>query len=354
MKILKLHEHTHNEVIQKAVKVLQRGELVVYPTETVYGVGVDATNQKAVDALLQYKSRREGKPLSIAVANASMAAQYAQINQQASALYKQFLPGPMTVISKDLGKLADGVASEFNSIGIRIPDYPLVREIVRDLGTPITATSANASGKRRPYTIQHILDNLSEKQKSHISLIIDAGELPRREPSQVIDTTLSIPVSVRAGSGLLKSSNTMQLVSQSEQETMAIAGKIMLQHWNSVSTTGVLIGLEGELGAGKTIFTKGVAEFLKINETITSPTYSYIEEYPFQRHTTHGMLYHIDAWKLQSRDEVRRLRLAELLRPKTVVVIEWFSQVVDAMPAPTCIIEVREKDASTRVLKVTE
>lgn len=398
MNIVKLTTTNQQQIVNQAVKVLQSGGLIIYPTETVYGLGVDATNQKAIDKLLAYKSRREGKPLSVAVANQKMAEQFVELNDQARALYQQFLPGPITIISlirhrlshsrhsglvenpataMDSGSstsainptsisyhqpiqsehqlptihqppttsnqppatsnqqpttshLALGVASEFNTLGIRIPDYPLVIDIVQQLGTPITATSANASGKRRPYSVDQILINLSDTQRNLIDLIIDAGTLPKRPPSTVIDTTLSTPIIVRQGA-LLKNqrSNTTKLTSRSEAETKAISGKIVLKNWGVIEKSPIVIGLNGPLGAGKTVFAKGVAEFLGITTPIVSPTYSYTEEYNFKRYATQGKLIHADVWKVDSAGMLARIGLIENLQPNTIFIIEWFSQVAE-------------------------
>lgn len=200
MKIAKLGKN----VVDEAVGILKSGGLVIYPTETLYGVGVDATNQGAVKKLIEYKNRPFGKPFSIAVTGPEMAKHYVVINKTAEELYKNFLPGPLTIISKGLHKVAPGIESEDGTLGIRIPDYKMVNEIVEKLGVPVTATSANASYKKRPYKISDILDNLSEKQKGLIDLIIDAGELPRSEPSTVIDTTLDEPITLRQGIASIK------------------------------------------------------------------------------------------------------------------------------------------------------
>ena len=88
-----------------------------------------------------------------------------------------------------------------------------------------------------------------------------------------------------------------------------------------------MIGLDGSLGMGKTIFAKGVAEFLQISETITSPTYSYIEEYEYHRHGQSGRFYHLDVWKINTPAEFYRLEVPELLQPGNVIVIEWYQQV---------------------------
>ncbi|NCN82770.1 MAG: threonylcarbamoyl-AMP synthase [Candidatus Pacebacteria bacterium] len=329
MQILQLKKDNQKTVLAAAKKVLAAGGLVIFPTETTYGAGVLATSQSAVTKLLTYKSRREGKPLSIAVADQAMAEQYVSLNEQAKTLYSQLLPGPVTVVSlAKQGKLAPGVTSEFGTLGVRIPDYSFVLELVHDLGIPITATSANGSGKPRPYSIELLLKNLSAKQQSLIDLVIDAGTLPNNPPSTVIDTTLSTPVTLRQGAIAITAGGTATLLeSGSAEETKRIAGQLSLQHWDTVGKNGLVFALDGPLGAGKTVFAQGVAQFLGIAERLTSPTYSYIQEYDFTRHQTKGLLYHCDLWKIDSAEACERLELEKLLGPNKIVVIEWFAQV---------------------------
>ncbi len=354
-------------VIQETVAVLQAGGLVLFPTETTYGAGVDATNQTAVDKLLAYKSRREGKPLSIMVANEDMAREFVEINEQAQKLYEQFLPGPVTVVSKSLGTVAQGVASEFETLGVRIPDYKLMLEISKTFGKPITATSANASGEKRPYKIEDIFSGLSEKQKGLIDLVLDAGELPKNEPSTVIDTTLSTPVTLRSsnrnehiqsGETTINNNKITTLFSKSEQETKEIAGRLLLKHWDTVTETGLVIALDGDLGVGKTIFTKGSAEFLNIEDIIKSPTYTYIEEYDFTRHQTKGRLYHLDMWKVESEELFERLEIETLFGQNNIVIIEWFSQVeefITPLLKNIPLIKIKFSEVGTkRQLEITE
>lgn len=332
MKIIAMNQTNPQEAIAEAETVLRAGGLVLFPTETVYGAGVDATNPEAVKKLLAYKSRREGKPLSIAVTDVAMAEKYVDVNDAAKKIYDRLLPGPVTVVSIGKNVVAEGVESEFGTLGVRIPDYQLILDLVKALGKPITATSANGSGQKRPYTIKDVTDNLSEKQKNLIDLVLDVGELPKNPPSTVIDTTLSTPVTVRSGAlaetGDLSSrtANT-RLHSKSETETKAVAGKVLLKHWDDIKEKGLLIGLDGPLGVGKTIFTKGAAKFLGITETLTSPTYTYIEEYDFIRHGFEGKLYHLDVWKIDSEQQFKLLEFESLLKPGTVVIVEWMQQV---------------------------
>jgi len=328
MRVLDLHQISQEKAVEEAVESLATGNLVIFPTETTYGAGVDALNQHAVDTLLAYKTRREGKPLSIAVADARMASQYVEVNDSAHRIYQRFLPGPVTVISRSLGKVAPGVESEFGTLGIRIPDYPLILEIVNRLGRPITATSANASGGKRPYSISDLLSQLSEKQKKLIGLVLDAGQLPPNLPSTVIDTTLSTPVVFRQGKlELVQNQVQTKLHSGDEAETKGIAQRLALKYWSAIKDTGLVIGLNGSLGMGKTIFVKGVAEFLQIPEVITSPTYSYVQEYAFTRHGISGKLIHSDVWKVDSTAEATRLELASFFKPGHLVIIEWASNI---------------------------
>lgn len=318
-------------LVTAAVEVLRAGGLLIFPTETTYGAGVDATNPAAVQKLLAYKARREGKPLSIAVTDMAMAEQFVELTEEARRLYDRFLPGPVTVVSRSLSTVAPGVESEFGTLGVRIPDYQLVLDIVKALGKPMTATSANMSDGKRPYSLDDLLPELPAKQLGLIDAVIDAGRLPPNPPSTVIDTTHSSPVIFRQGEVTLSSGDT--LLSTSEAETKALAGKFLLKHWNQLKANGLVVGLDGSLGAGKTVFAKGVAEFLGITEVITSPTYTYYQDYAFERHGVTGSLYHCDLWNIHSAAELDRLELKPLLKPHTVILIEWYSQVKPWLPA---------------------
>ncbi len=359
MEIIDVTKKSKSEILEKTITVLKNDGLVIFPTETTYGAGVNATSQAAVDTLLAYKTRRQGKPLSIAVSDIRMANQFVDKNQSADRIYTRFLPGPVTVVSKvsSLGEsqLASGVVSEFGTLGIRIPDYQLVLDILQQFGKPITATSANSSGKKRPYTVADILDNISNKQRKLIDLVLDAGKLPHNPPSTVIDTTLSTPVTLRTGKEKISpNSHIWNSISSNEQETKSIAGKVLLKHWNKLINQGLIIGLNGPLGAGKTVCAKGVAEFLQINQNITSPTYTYIEEYEYQRHGSSGKLYHLDLWKIDSQERFDLLEIETLPGSNNVLLIEWWNQIqVFAKKKkiwPDVIIEIEDKEQKRNIL----
>jgi L-threonylcarbamoyladenylate synthase len=321
MKIVK----SDDSAVEKAVSMLKNGGLVIYPTETVYGIGVDATNNKAVNKLVEYKKRPFGKPFSIAVSDEIMAEKYAVINETARKLYKNFLPGPVTVISTGKHGLAAGVESEKGTIGIRIPDYELVREMVKKLGIPITATSANASYKKRPYKIEDILDNISDKQKGLIDLIIDAGELAHNEPSTVIDTTLDDVVVLRQGDVVLNAQNSV--LSRDEESTRNIGKELWQKYEKYAGTRAIIFALQGPMGAGKTQFTKGLGKAMGIEEEVVSPTYNLMHNY--QLTIGNWQLTHVDAWRMQGGDELQNLGMKGLINDKSVIVIEWAERVGD-------------------------
>lgn len=310
-----------------AVDVLKTGGLVVYPTETVYGIGADATNPEAVKKLSEYKNRPFGKPYSIAVTDQKMAGEYVELNKTAKDLYREFLPGPLTIISKGKHKVVPDVESEEGTLGVRIPDYKLVLEIVKKIGKPITSTSANASYKKRPYAIHDILDNISDKQKGLIDLIIDAGTLPPNEPSTVIDTTLDDVVTLRQGE--IKFSEENKILSRSEENTQNLAKELWQKYEKHKGKRAVVFALQGEMGTGKTIFTKGLASAMGIKELVTSPTYNLIHNYSLV--PSAYSLAHIDAWRLENSDELKALEFEDLIKNKSVVSIEWAERVADVI-----------------------
>lgn len=316
MKILNLNKKNKEKALLEAVKIFQNGGLVIYPTETCYGAGVLATNSDAVKKLLKYKKRPSGKAISIAVADKKMASEYVEINKTAESVYKKFLPGPVTVVSKSKNTVAEGLESEFNTLGIRIPNYQFMLEVIENIGLPITATSANSSGKKTPYKIEDISGNLTENQKELIDLIIDAGELPKNPPSTIVDTTRESMQVLREGKLDLSESGK---IIQSEEE-MRNSGEVLIsENLREISEKGLVVLLNAELGAGKTQFVKGIARKLGIKEIVKSPTYSIIEEYDFDT----GKLAHIDTWRLTNVSEFEQLSIEKYLTKKNVIAIEW-------------------------------
>lgn len=321
MKVISLKTAPESGIISQAVKVFQTGGLVIYPTETVYGAGVDAANSKAVVKLSKFKSRPFGKPFSIAVPDQKMAAEYVELNDTAKKLYRQFLPGPLTVVSTGRHRTAPGVESETGTLGIRIPAYSMVIKIVKALGRPITATSANAAYKRRPYKISDIVNQISDKKKRLIDLIIDAGELPRNEPSTVIDTTMDDLVLLRIGNIKFKDKN--EILSRGPEATQNLAKELWQKYEQFAGQRAIVFALEGPMGAGKTQFTKGLARAMGVRREVTSPTFNLVNAY--------DNLVHFDAWRMESAGELEGLNFAKTISDKSVIAVEWADRVADVI-----------------------
>ena len=135
--------------LNQAVDALVQGQLVIYPTETSYGLGADATNPEAIDKLLAYKGHRLNKALSVAVADLTMAQHYIRLNSTAKTVFAVLLPGPVTLVAHSRGLVSAKVESERHTLGIRYSSHPLVSRLVQAFGRPITATSANTSGAKQ-------------------------------------------------------------------------------------------------------------------------------------------------------------------------------------------------------------
>jgi len=189
-------------------------------------------------------------------------------------------------------------------------------------GEAITATSANASWQKKPYSIDDILNPLSEKQITLLDLIIDSGKLPKNEASTVVDTTLVDTMIVRSGDINL-GTEAIELISDSELETKELAKRLCLKYWDKIRRQGLVFALIGDLGTGKTIFAKGVGEFLHIQDEITSPSYTLANEYLFNRNEVDGYFFHLDPWRLENFAQVTQLGLNNMVGENKILAIEW-------------------------------
>lgn len=193
-------QNPQQEVLEKIVSILKAGEIVVLPTETVYTFAVDATNPKAVERAYKLKGRKFTKPMHVVVASIKEAENYVEVSDAAKILAQHFLPGPLTlVLQKKSSKLPGILTAGIPTLGIRIPDLPLNLLIAQKFGKPYTTTSANISGRENPYSVEEILNQLSDEKKGEISLIVDAGKLPNLPPSTLLDLTQSPPTILRPG-----------------------------------------------------------------------------------------------------------------------------------------------------------
>jgi L-threonylcarbamoyladenylate synthase len=184
-------------VADEAVAVLRNGGVIVYPTDTVYGLGADAMNEEAAARVCSVKGRELNKSMLSLVSDMEMLQEYAHVTELARRLATRFLPGPLSVMLKDKGMLAPQLLGPLGA-GFRIPDHALCLAMARKLGTPVVTTSANKSGMPQPCTLDEILASFGEKL-SLIDLVLDAGELPLSSPSTLVDARGESVVLLREG-----------------------------------------------------------------------------------------------------------------------------------------------------------
>ena len=331
MEIINLKQTNRAEVVKKSATVLKRGGLVVYPTDTCFGLGADATDSLAVDKVFEFKGERH-KPMAVAVDGRRMAEKYVLINETAANLYENFLPGRLTVISRSRGRSAPRLESDQGTLGVRIPDYLLVREIIKKFGRPITTTSANISGIKPPYSLADFNKYTSRKKRDMVDLFLDPGPLPERKPSTVVDTTFNETAVLRQGEIAFKEISGQVFNSDSEEETRRIGEAVFKRFARFLPDKAILFSLQGELGAGKTQFAKGIAKGLGIEQNINSPTFNLVKEYPFGK-SGDGVFYHVDTWRIREESELIDLGLAEMLKAGNVAAIEWPQKAVRTIQA---------------------
>lgn len=186
------------------IDALSKGELVIFPTDTTYGLLADATNTKAVEQLLAYKGKRENKPISIGVASKEMAMQYVSLSPLAQQLFDTYLPGKLTVICTRLGdaQLADHLSFD-GTLGIRIPDEENFLALVRAYQKPLTTTSANISDFPTIHSLKEFMQTTPRENQEYISVFFDNGEL-FSEVSTIVNATGEIPSIIRQGAITLK------------------------------------------------------------------------------------------------------------------------------------------------------
>ena len=199
--LLKIYNENPNpREIEKLVSALRDGGIVVYPTDTLYGMGCDALNVRAVEKICDLKGINPQKSnLSIICNDLSAISEYARVDTPTFKLMKRNLPGPFTFILPTTSSLPK-IYKNKKTVGIRIPDNPVIREIARMLGNPVLSTSVKDEGEEIEYTTDP--DLIHEKWSDIVDIVIDGG-FGGIEPSTVVDCTSDEPVIVRQGKGVL-------------------------------------------------------------------------------------------------------------------------------------------------------
>ncbi|MDE6614048.1 MAG: threonylcarbamoyl-AMP synthase [Clostridia bacterium] len=202
-----------------AVELIKAGDVVAFPTETVYGLGANAFDKEAVKKIFLAKGRPMDNPLIIHIADKAMIDELAvDVSNQARAVIDAFMPGPITVILKKADCVPDEVSAGLDTVGIRFPKHNVAREFIAACGLPICAPSANTSTKISPTSAKHVYEDM----KGRIPLILEGGECQVGIESTIIDMSTDMPTILRPGA------ITPQMLASVLGEVKTFSGEIVV------------------------------------------------------------------------------------------------------------------------------
>ena len=184
------------EAVHEAARVLRGGGLVVFPTDTVYGLGADPDNPEAVDRIYRVKGRDRSKPLQLLLSDVSHLPLVAvEISDLAWRIARQFLPGGITLVLRKAPGVPASVVAGGETVGVRVPAHPLCCALIQAFGGPVAATSANRSGQPSPRTAEEAVAHVGDL----VDLVLDGGPCPLSQESTVLDLSVSPPRLLREG-----------------------------------------------------------------------------------------------------------------------------------------------------------
>jgi len=193
--VVPLIEAAAPEAISRAAELLRAGHLVAFPTETVYGLGGDATNERAVAEIFAAKGRPRFNPLIVHVPGLTDAAKLAVFDDRARRLAAQFWPGPLTLVLLRRSGLSLLCSAGLDTVAVRAPAHPVAQALLRETGRPIAAPSANRSGRVSPTEASHVAEELGDRT----AMILDGGRTPVGLESTVLDLYAESPILLRPG-----------------------------------------------------------------------------------------------------------------------------------------------------------
>lgn len=183
------------ENIMKAANVVKSGGVIVYPTDTVYGLGADPLNEKAVRRVFKVKERSLNKPLPVLISDLHVGKSFGEFNYRALKLAKKFWPGPLTIVVRKKEHVPSIITGGKEGIGLRVPDYEVTLKLIELCGGAIIGTSANKSGFKASKSAEEALRMLN----GEVDLILDAGPSPGGMPSTIVDVTQDTVKIIRIG-----------------------------------------------------------------------------------------------------------------------------------------------------------
>lgn len=264
----RIFENT-SEDIKKAAELIRMGETVVFPTETVYGLGANALDSGAVKKIFAAKGRPSDNPLIVHIADFKEAGKFvAEIPEIANVLAEKFCPGPLTMIFKKKACIPDEVSAGLDTVGIRIPEDKIAREFLTECGVPVAAPSANISGRPSPTSFTHVAEDMTGR----VAGIIHGGNAGVGVESTVLDLTAEIPTVLRPGGvsveQLREVLGEVLVSSELKDDGIPKAPGMKYKHYSPKGQTFILKGMADE-----------VAEFLEKRSKVNSVAVLIFDEF---------------------------------------------------------------------------
>lgn len=212
-----------NKFIEQAAKILQQGGVVSFPTETVYGLGADATNDRAVAKIFSIKNRPAFNPLIVHVRDIAHAKTLVEWNDVAQQLAQKYWPGPLTLVlpQKQGNNISKLVSNNLPTLAVRCPAHPMAQEILQKTNLPLAAPSANLSEHLSPTRADHVQKMLGNK----VDLIIDGGACRTGIESTIVDATQSPPILLRHGAISMEDLKIFGVI-EKKQSTITAPGQM--------------------------------------------------------------------------------------------------------------------------------
>ena len=191
-----LNDKLTDEIIKQAAETLKNGGLVAFPTETVYGLGADGLNPKAVKSIFEAKGRPSDNPLILHISDVKQLEKIVKkVNETAKVLMDTFWPGPLTLVMEKTKAVPKETSGGLDTVAVRFPAHPLAKKLIEYAGVPVAAPSANTSGRPSPTKAEHVKEDMDGK----IPWILDGGSCDIGVESTVVDVTGDDPIILRPG-----------------------------------------------------------------------------------------------------------------------------------------------------------
>lgn len=249
------------KALEKGAALIASGEVVAFPTETVYGLGADAFNGDAVKKIFEAKGRPSDNPLIVHISEIKdLEGLVSEVSEGAEKVIEKFMPGPITVIMKKSEKVPYSVTAGLETVGIRMPSHPVANAFIRACGTPIAAPSANRSTHISPTSAEHVFEDMNGR----IPLIIDGGDCEVGIESTIIDMSTDVPTILRPGAV------TAEMLAEVLGAVKTFSGKVVVakapgmkyKHYAPSCETVVAMSTESALKAYDEAQEKGLSPVL--------------------------------------------------------------------------------------------